>query len=278
MTFIPVTYNDDNEDDRNFEDDLWSWLKDQPQDVWLLLVRCINQGQTDRLLYNMVNHPACDLAIAYYLFWTSGPAFYVANPANYHEGQLIHTIVKNCERGFYKAAELFCNPLEVAPAVQSYSKAVQALGVENPNFKVPDILIGPINGRKAAVPATWSKELWLEIDDVVSNFDCTLPKSEDEYWQGQIAGGNVRLAQTLANQGNMNFATRDNSVFDKLQTIYGTATAYVKPNQPTSGLQPIYMQKQTALNPNLNERYIGYFFLFFVCPILSVYLIYRWLH
>jgi hypothetical protein len=273
MNEIRHSLHDNNELDRNFEGDLWLWLKDQPQDVWLLLVRVLNWDQADKLFVRMLKHPHCDLSVVYFLFWSSDPSYYVRDPEQFHSNDVLRLTIKNLDRGFYTSSQLFCDPVNVIGAVHSYIKELKSGGSGSVPFSVPQALIGPINGRKARVPTHWSKDQWQKINGLLVNYDCVLPRSEEDYWQNQVLGGNVRAGETLRKQNKLKLTAGDGTVLQKLERVYGKREDYLNAIKTYHQSSFVLGQTKSVLNPDLKQRYIGYGFFAFALLVMLAYIV-----
>lgn len=191
---IPVTFHDGNPEDRRYVDDLWSWLREQPQDVWLLWARRANWDNADRIFGAMVADPACDLALVSWLFWHAGPADFAVHPDRHRPGALLATIVENVERGFYRSAELACDRYEVAMSAQQLAIALRSGA--RPPFALPRALCGPFRGRPAAAPV-YDEATERGLEELFRYLDGGLPRSEAEHHDQQVRGGNLWLRDQL---------------------------------------------------------------------------------
>lgn len=239
---IPVTYLDDNREDRGFIDDCWSWLKDQPKDAWLLWARHANWDQADPIFAAMIDDPACDLALVSWLFWRAEPGFLVRNPALYRPDDLISRIVSNVSRGFYRSSELFYDRYEVVFAVHDYLAALLEQPGGPPPFRLPRILCGPFDGRRAALPARYDDETERGLAELFQLMDGWLPRSEEQHWASEKKGGNLWIMDRLplpavpADPVTV-FASLDDAAY--LEAIFGTREDYrIARTPPKKGWWP----------------------------------------
>lgn len=195
---IQKTYHDGNPEDRNAIEDFWSWLRHQPQDAWLLWARNANWDNAELIFEDMAADPECDLAIISWLFWLGSPAFYVDKPDQFTPGTLIHTIVTNTERGFYRRSELFYDRFEVIHYAHEYLATVRETPPANVAFRLPRALCGPFDGRKANLPARYDAATEADLDEIFQTIDGGLPRSEADHWQQQVEGGNVAIKDQLS--------------------------------------------------------------------------------
>lgn len=192
---IPKTYYDGNPEDRAYVDDFWSWLKEQPQDAWLLWARTANWDNAEPIFSAMLDDSACDLALVSWLFWTADPSFLVDNPGRYSAEDLVGKIVSNLERGHYVARGLFYDRYEVAIHAQEYVGALRRRGAAP--FRLPRVLCGPFTGRRAALPAAYDTQTEQDLEEIFDLMDGALPRSEDEHWRRQTEGGNLWIRDRL---------------------------------------------------------------------------------
>ncbi|PPD25569.1 MAG: hypothetical protein CTY20_15660 [Hyphomicrobium sp.] len=190
---IRKTYWNDNPEDRRYVLDYWSWLQDQPQDAWLLWARCANWDNADTILEIMVDRPDCDIALVSWLFWKSGPATYIENPDYYRPSALIRKIVENAERGLYRSSALYYDRYEVAMAAHQYIKALRATTAAHAPFKLPRVLCGPFNGRRAVLPARYDDQTEQDLQQIFDHMNGGLPRSEDDHTRSMQSGGDLWL-------------------------------------------------------------------------------------
>ncbi|HUP89485.1 MAG TPA: DUF4274 domain-containing protein [Longimicrobiales bacterium] len=193
---IPRTYYDGNPEDRRYVHDYWSWLKDQPQDAWLLWARHANWDNADTIFAFMVDDPDCDLALVSWLFWFCGPAEHVRNPDFYRPGQLIRKIVENVERGLYRSSQLFYDRYEVAMAAHQYVKALRQTSGCAP-FRLPRILCNCFDGRRACIPARYDDQTEQDLEELFHYLNGSLPRSEAEHWKQLVNAGNLSFKDDL---------------------------------------------------------------------------------
>lgn len=188
---IPKTYHDEEKEDRRFTDDLWSWLKDQPQDAWLLWVRNANWDNADTIFERMIDDPRCDLAIGSWLFWNSEPSYYVRNPTSAMSGmRFLSKIASSVESGRYKSSDLYLSRYEIVFGVHEYIKAVRETAPAASPFPVPRILFGPFNGRHASLPERYDEVTERGLEEIFLAIDGWLPRSESLHRERQVSGGN----------------------------------------------------------------------------------------
>jgi Domain of unknown function (DUF4274) len=194
---IKKTYYDGNPEDRDTIGDFWSWLKDQPQDAWLLWARCANWDNADTIFEFMIKDPRCDLAVVSQLFWASSPAFYVKNPKNYSANTIIGRITTNAERGFYTQSNLYYNRYEDVIAAHDYINALKSADPAAVPFRLPRVLCGPFNGRMALLPKKYDAETERDLLEIFDHIDGWLPRSEQDYWDHQEKGGNLWIKNLM---------------------------------------------------------------------------------
>lgn len=192
---IPKTFHDGNPEDRAWIDDFWSWLKQQPQDAWLLWARTANWDNAGAIFAAMVEDPACDLALVSWLFWAADPGFLVEHPERYRADDLVGRIVANVERDFYRSRGLFCDRYEVVISAQDYVGALRRQGAAP--FRLPRVLCGPFSGRRAALPAAYDAQTEQDLEEIFRYLNGGLPRSEDEHWRRQAEGGNLWIRDRL---------------------------------------------------------------------------------
>ncbi len=190
---IQRTFFDDNPEDRNYQDHFWHWIKDQPQDAWLLWARGVNWDSADLVFKRMIADPRCDLALVAYLFWNASPEFAMKNPSHFISGDLVYEIVKNLECDFYSDSNLFYDRREFQRIAQHLRNYFAHPDSSAAAFRLPRILCGPFNGRKANVPLDYGQEIEDELAEFDEFFDGKFARDESEHWDRQVAGGNVLL-------------------------------------------------------------------------------------
>jgi hypothetical protein len=188
---IQRTYWDDNPEDRNFADDFWSWLKDQPQDAWLLWARTANWDNAEGIFRNMVDDPCCDRALAAWIFWHASNGERI-DPA---DAGLVGTILRNLARGHYARSELYLDRYELVHPVQSRLKQLAAGGTTG---TVPHALYGPFEGRKAKLPDAYDAATEADLAELFDYLNGELPRSEADHWDKQKRGGNLWIADVFA--------------------------------------------------------------------------------
>lgn len=140
--------------------------------------------------------PECDRAVVGWIFWGTEPGYYVSNPGAYRPDTLIGKIVANVEEGFYRSQELYLSRYECAIQAHEYRRALSTSGGIAP-FRLPRALCGPFDGRRALIPTRFSKDVEAELEEIFSALDGGLPRSEDDYWNGQRRCGNLWIADHL---------------------------------------------------------------------------------
>jgi|GEM_PF-4862150 len=185
-------------DDRYNARDLWAWLKEQPQDAWLLWMRTANWDNADQIFDWMLDDPNCDLAIVSWLFWMGGADDEVINPGNTN-ASLTSKILRNLEKGYYANAGLYYNRVDVIVFAHEYIKnlkEIQEKGIDPP-FALPRQLCGPFNGRRARIPDAYDPETEEGLRQILDHMDARLPRSEDAHWRDQTASGNLEIIKYL---------------------------------------------------------------------------------
>ena len=226
---IQKTYFDDNQEDRFFSDDLWSWLKDQPQDVWLLWIRCANWDQADGIMHRMLTDPRCDLAIVSWFFWMSRPEYWIRNPSQYRTESLLSLVVANVEESFYRSSELYCSRSETIHEAHSYRMALLDLPASPRPFRLPRLLCGPFEGRPALIPEPYDPLTEQDLREIFDNIDGYLPRSEEQYRADRERGWSIWLEDLMSlphisGDPIKDFAHLDDAEF--IEAIYGSSTQY----------------------------------------------------
>lgn len=160
----------------------WEWLKEQPQDTWLMFVRRANWDDCDGIFLEMLADPACDRAVAAWLFWLSAPD-YALSEGRYTYCEVTQAVIENYERGFYRKAELHQDRYPLA----QFADPVQAVfrqGKATDLFKLPRALCGPFGTRQARVEHPG--DTLMEQLDLYVGSDLFL--TEEEYDQDELRG------------------------------------------------------------------------------------------
>ncbi|WP_170294836.1 DUF4274 domain-containing protein [Roseospira navarrensis] len=196
---FPCTLYSDDPEDRAFGDDLWTWLKEQPQDAWLLWMRTANWDNADGIFDRMLDDPNCDLAIVSWLFWASDPGYHLKNPDRLDQS-LPGKILRNLDKGYYTNADLFYDTFSVIDNAHAYIACLEEMREKgiNPLFALPRPLCGPFNGRRARIPNAYDPETEEGLRQVFEHMNGRLPRSEEAYWRDQTAGGNLAIMKYLA--------------------------------------------------------------------------------
>lgn len=226
---IPKTYYYDDPECRNYIPDLWSWLKEQPQDAWLLWARQANWDNADTIFDLMLDRPDCDLALVSWIFWGCNPDFYVRKAGFFSEGTLIYKIIRNCESDFYRSSSLFCDRYSVAISAHEYLNALRQTGEKNAPFKLPRALCGPFNGRYASLPERYDTQTEQDLEEIFEHIDGALPRSENEYWSAEERGGNLWIKKLLtlpSISGNPIVTYRDLDDAAFIEMIFGKQVEY----------------------------------------------------
>ncbi|MEZ5853650.1 MAG: DUF4274 domain-containing protein [Hyphomicrobiaceae bacterium] len=243
---IQKTYFNDDQEDRLYSDDLWSWLKNQPQDVWLLWIRCANWDQADGIMHRMLNDPRCDLAIVSWVFWLSRPHYWIENPDKFTTDSLLGQIIANLEKGFYGSSELYCSRSETVHEAHAYRKALLDRPDAPRPFLLPRLLCGPFAGRPAAVPQQYDADTERDLKEIFDNIDGSLPRSEQEYRKDRELGWQVWLEDLMPfpaidHDPIESFAHLDDPGF--IEAIYGSQESY-----------QLALEKARAINRQRSEE------------------------
>jgi hypothetical protein len=255
---IPRTYHDGNPEDWNYVPDFWKWLKDQPQDVWLLWARNANWDNAEWIFEQMVASPACDRAVAAWLFWSSDPAYYVRNPCDYSTS-LAARIVEKAANGLYVRSELFLDRLDTAHGALSLLEALEEEG--NAPFALPRSLLGPFNGRRALSPA-YDDETRLDLDDFFHAMDGGIDTDEAAYAAKRVVDRAVVMRLKLPAYPVANAAFKDDA--EAIKAFYGSTEAYkaarsrgaVKSNDPYRELRYLAVFGVAAIGGAIIARYL----------------------
>ena len=143
------------DEDRDYEAELTGWLKDQPQEVWLAIARLADWHYIPDVSAWMIDQPECDRAVAAFILWRSNVADQL-RASTCLPGFVLHTVLSNYRKGYYRRCELALDPGEVALAAHAYAEALEEL-TGPPIFLVPKPLIGPFPATGMHAPLVPSK-------------------------------------------------------------------------------------------------------------------------
>lgn len=220
---IQKTYWDGNTEDRRYQIDLWSWMKNEPQDVRFLWIRQANWDEIEYILDRIVDDPNTDLAI---ISWQFFHEWAVINEGELKVSERAQRIVINLDKGFYIKSDLYLNPLLILSGAQNYVRILRE-GHKLP-FRFPRELCGPFGNRRAICPV-WSTGTQEELEELLDFFDGVFPQSEDEYMQWQKTGGNLWYAEA-ADLSEFNNIDRNrlaqSTDLEFLEVIFGESEAY----------------------------------------------------
>ena len=220
---IQRTYHDEERTDRDVGADLWSWLKDQSQDVWLLWVREVNWDLSDELVSAMVANPDLDRAFVSYLFFGGGAS---VRDGEVKIGPLTRQIAENVEKGFYARAELYLDPALLVRGAQDYIEVMEQ-GYKLP-FAFPRALCGPFGSRRARCP-NWDPQTKADLAEIFAELDGGIPPSEDAFMRSLWARGNLWHVEAADLSGYGNFDDPNLARMDDLallQKLFGNGRAY----------------------------------------------------
>lgn len=181
MAEFPITFfvYPSGEEERCYNDDWWTWVKNQPQDAVLLWLRSSSWDNVQESTFEeLVNSPTTDLAIVAVVYW--GDVGKLAEP-----GYLAQKIIQNLDRGFYKTSEFWLDRNQFMGDCMIFAREMRQADLENLPYKFPRQLLGPFRGRKAEVPFDYGVQVEAQIKEVENHIDYGLPRSEDEYLQSQ---------------------------------------------------------------------------------------------
>lgn len=219
-----LTLNDDELLRRNFERDrVWelrNWLLEQSSDTKLLFVLHANWDRFESIIFELLEDPNLDRAIAARIFWASG----TFNTEYESKGSASSVVIRNLERGYYQTSELELNRCDLISNVHSYLKHV-APHLGPTSKKLPRQLCGPFTGRSAVAspPIDQStEESLVDIFDSGSMFPFTYAQhcSETfEFWAEKTGFLKV-ITELRLNQ----FSDADDITY--LEHIYGGCAAF----------------------------------------------------
>ncbi|MEZ5986643.1 MAG: DUF4274 domain-containing protein [Hyphomonas sp.] len=209
------------------------WLSSQPQDVWLMFVKCMNYDfMTEVVKSVMLDNPDCDLAIVAWFFWNLDPAYGVESREDWTSGSdLIRLILGNLDRGYYQTSELGFNRLEVIFEVQSLATALETRAKKGlaPITGFPRRLLGPFPGRTpdgSHVPA----EQLSRFNAVIEKFCGGLLEPSNRAWQEAFESNHwirhyLRLPSVAAASDPALYGM---DLSEHIAAIYGSRTAFDK--------------------------------------------------
>lgn len=229
---IQKTYHDGNREDRAYVADLWSWLKDQPQDAWLLWARQANWDNADTIFAAMIEDPRCDLALVSWIFWHAEPAYWVRNPDRFRADDLVGRITSNVAQGFYGHRDLFSHRLDIISGAMAFVMALREGVPGTAPFRLPRVLLGPFEaGRPATLPARYDAQTEAELAEVFRCLDGGLPRAEAQYRAGPLGKDGLWLKPYLTlprlpPDPEDAFRALDDAAY--VEAIFGTVDAYAR--------------------------------------------------
>ncbi|MEO1143539.1 MAG: DUF4274 domain-containing protein, partial [Pseudomonadota bacterium] len=156
------------------------WLKQQPQDSWLIFASSCNFDFADNVLKWMVDQPECDRSVAARILWWLSPSYYHVSGNLKFGGEFVVKIIENYHAGFYRKNELFLDPYELLPEIQCYASDLSKLSEDKLMFTIPDELFGPFNGRDAVIPSTVDVQGNEELRKMFNLFDTVMYQTANE--------------------------------------------------------------------------------------------------
>lgn len=178
---FPETYSvyPGGERERNVEQDLHAWVLSQPQDVWLMFVRCNGYDRHARLYEDLIETPDCDLGIISFIFWREQPGSKLTDRYRF-DLSLQKKILTNFENGRYRAQSLSFDPAEIVHEVRDYIAACHGTKPEEWLFRLPKALCCPHTGARPRVPDRFDDETEQHLDVLLAATGSVLPRSENE--------------------------------------------------------------------------------------------------
>lgn len=194
MSKFPATFTtyDNGERERNFSDDWWAWVSNQPQDAMLLWLRSSNWDNISELHFvELIDNPDTDLAIIAVIFW--GTVGWITEP-----GFLPGKIIGNLGKGYYKKSELWLERNQFLDKAMVMAKLLREAGAKSFSYPFPRQLLGLFGDRKAKVQSDYGKQVEEQIRLVEEAIEVTFHRSEADYLanRGSLTFRNETLSQS----------------------------------------------------------------------------------
>lgn len=224
-------------------DALASWLKTQPQDVWLMFVKQMNHDFTTSVVKSvMLDNPECDLAIVARYFWELDPGYWVQSREDWTAGSdLIQLILSNLDKGYYQTSELGFSRIEIVLEVQAFAVALETRAKEGfaPLSEFPRKLVGPFLGRLPDMSGVPANEL-AEVNALLGLLGGGEMHTSNRAWQEAFESNHwirhylklppIEIATDPALQAK--------SLSDHIAAVYSTPTAFQKARKRLSADLP----------------------------------------
>lgn len=214
-------------------DALASWLKTQPQDVWLMFVKQMNHDFTTSVVKSvMLDNPDCDFAIVARFFWELDPGYWVESREDWTDGSdLIQLILSNLDKGYYQASELGFSRVEIVMEVQAFALALETRTKKGfaPLSDFPRRLVGPFPGRLPDMSGLPAKEL-AEVNALLAQLGGGEMHPSNRAWQEAFESNHwIRHYLKLpAIETATDPALRDTSLSDHISAVYASPAAFNK--------------------------------------------------
>ena len=193
---IPKTYHNGDLEDRAYVEDLWAWLKEQPQDAWLLFAPHANWDVSESIFERMISDPRCDLAVVAIIFWNLDPSYHVKGEHPPLANSMLAKIISNVETGYYTGSDLYVSRHEFIHDAHAFIRRLHECKDEQ-NFNLPRSLCGPFGTRYAAIPDFYGLEVEEELQEIFDNIDGSLPRSMLVHIEKQRAAGEYNFEKYL---------------------------------------------------------------------------------
>ncbi|WP_375209955.1 DUF4274 domain-containing protein [Hyphomonas jannaschiana] len=214
-------------------DALASWLKTQPQDVWLMFVKQMNHDFTTSVVKSvMLDNQDCDFAIVARFFWELDPGYWVESREDWTDGSdLIQLILSNLDKGYYQASELGFSRVEIVMEVQAFALALETRTKKGfaPLSDLPRRLVGPFPGRLPDMSGLPAKEL-AEVNALLAQLGGGEMHPSNRAWQEAFESNHwIRHYLKLpAIETATDPALRDTSLSDHISAVYASPAAFNK--------------------------------------------------
>jgi hypothetical protein len=161
--------------ERDYNAEFKRWIFSQNTETLLCFADRIPYDRFETLLFEIVDHPKCDIAVAAMLFWKEVNCCF-RNPERL-KGTLTENILRNFQAGKYRKSDFTLDRKIIADKVFSYAELLQKTEPSQQPFVVPRELIGPFEGRQAIFE--WPEpELAKELAELFRECSITPPERE----------------------------------------------------------------------------------------------------
>jgi hypothetical protein len=266
---IPKTFYGGNPEDRQYVNDFWAWLRGQPQQAWLYYARNANWDQAERMFVEMVREPDCDRALASWLFWSSGPDYYIREGRSPHDDSLLGAILKREAEGGFTQSRLHYGRVEVAFNALATADAL-AKREGPPPFRIPRELCASFDGRNPDLPK-YDEATERDLAEMFQYLDGTLPRTDEQSYEGQRRGGNWWFESALRLPQNPQ-VTEEMSDVEAIDAVFGehrSSLRRIEARRVRGNRQP----GRWGMNPDPKQRVGGLVLLTVSLLLLIVYLV-----